>query len=149
MRQAATDHADALLAVDTSVAVAAFGEWHQWHEVAATTLEAGPALPAHALLETYSVLTGLPPPHRAAAELVHAWLDDQFPEVLAAPSPEAHRELVARLAGAGRAGGAVYDALVALTARQANRVLVTVDRRAASTYDLVGVRVRWLAEPTG
>lgn len=59
-----------MTAVDSSVAVAAFGEWHVLNEPARAVLDEGAALPAHALLETYSVLTGFPPPHRAAPELV-------------------------------------------------------------------------------
>lgn len=50
------------------------------------------------------------------------------------------------LASAGRIGGAVYDALVALTARLAGAVLVTADARAAATYDLVGVELRRLGD---
>ena len=53
-----------MIAVDTSVAVAAFGEWHELNARAVEVLDQGAALPAHALLETYSVLTGFPPPHR-------------------------------------------------------------------------------------
>jgi predicted nucleic acid-binding protein len=41
-------------------------------------------------------------------------------------------------------GGAVYDALVALTAKRAGATLVTADRRAASIYELVGVSFRRL-----
>ncbi|MBA3622622.1 MAG: PIN domain-containing protein [Actinomycetota bacterium] len=133
-----------MIAVDSSVAVAAFGEWHRLNLSARAVLDEGAALPAHALLETYSVLTGFPPPHRAAPALVDAWLDDRFPEVLPPPPQGEQRALVRTLASAGRTGGAVYDALVALTARLAGAVLVTADTRAAATYDLVGVELRRL-----
>jgi predicted nucleic acid-binding protein len=131
-----------MIAVDTSVAVAAFGEWHRLNEPARDVLDEGPALPAHALLETYAVLTGFPPPHRAAPALVDAWLDDRFPTILAPPAPEEQRALVRRLAAAGRGGGAVYDALVGLTAGLAGAVLVTADARAAATYELIDVDAR-------
>jgi hypothetical protein len=40
-------------AVDSSIAVAAFGEWHELNVSARRVLDGGAALPAHALLETY------------------------------------------------------------------------------------------------
>ena len=45
------------------------------------------------------------------------------------------------LAPLGIAGGAVYDALVALAAREADLPLATRDRRAAATYAALQVRV--------
>ncbi|CAN5262601.1 type II toxin-antitoxin system VapC family toxin [soil metagenome] len=133
-----------MIAVDTSVAIAAFGDWHRLNESARAVLDEGAALPAHAMLETYSVLTGFPPPHRAAPDLVDTWLDDRFPAILPPPPPQEQRALVRRLASTGRIRGAVYDALVALTARLAGAVLVTADARAAVTYDLIGVELRRL-----
>jgi predicted nucleic acid-binding protein len=41
----------------------------------------------------------------------------------------------------GIAGGAVYDALVALAAAEHGTDLATRDARARSTYEMVGVRV--------
>lgn len=49
------------------------------------------------------------------------------------------------LAPVGVAGGAVYDALVALAAQQANLPLATRDRRAASTYAALQVPVELIA----
>ena len=40
------------------------------------------------------------------------------------------------------AGGAVYDALVAATAREARVTLLTLDRRAIATYRLLGADYR-------
>lgn len=133
-----------MIAVDSSVAIAAFGEWHVLNEAAAGILAEGAAIPAHALLETYSVLTGFPPPHRAPPELVDVWIDDRLGRILSPPTAEEQRHLVSRLARAGRSGGAVYDALVALTAQIAGATLVTADRRATGVYELVGVDVRFL-----
>lgn len=134
-----------MIAVDSSVAVAAFGDWHRLNDTARAVLDEDAVLPAHALLETYSVLTGFPPPHRAAPDLVVAWLDDRFPVILPPPPPQEQRDLVRRLASAGRRGGAVHDAVVALTARLAGAELVSADDRAAATYALVGVESRRLA----
>jgi len=107
-------------------------------------LDEGAALPVHALLETYSVLTAFPPPHRAPPGLVREWLDDRFETILPPPPSDDQRRAVGRLAAAGRTGGAVYDALVALTAKMADAILVSADRRAAAVYDLIGVQVRML-----
>lgn len=136
-----------MIAVDSSVAIAGFGEWHELNEPARSILDQGVAIPVHAMLETWSVLTGFPPPHRAAPRLVDTWLDDRFSEVLPPPGVGEQRDLVRRLTGAGRMGGAVYDALVALTAKIAGAVLVTADARAVATYELVGVELRPLVEP--
>jgi predicted nucleic acid-binding protein len=134
-----------LIAVDSSVVIAAFGEWHELNAAACSVLDEGAVIPAHALIETYSVLTGFPPPHRAPPRLVDEWLDSRFPTVLAPPGPSEHRELVRLLAREGRAGGAIYDALVGLTAKVHGALLVTADRRAALTYELIGVEARYLS----
>lgn len=130
------------MVVDSSVAVAGFGDWHRLNEQVCAVLDGGVTLPAHALLETYAVLTGFPAPHRAPADLVETWLDDRFPDILPPPPAAQQRDLVRALAAAGRIGGAVYDGLIGLTAKLAGAVLVTADPRAAAVYDLVGVQVR-------
>jgi predicted nucleic acid-binding protein len=45
------------------------------------------------------------------------------------------------LSGLGVAGGAVYDGLVALAAKEHGLALATRDARARGTYDAVGVDV--------
>ncbi|MBP9823160.1 MAG: PIN domain-containing protein [Thermoanaerobaculia bacterium] len=59
-------------------------------------------------------------------------------ELLLLPA-NAHRDLIELAARKGLAGGAIYDALVAATALHARATLLTRDRRAASTYEAVGV----------
>jgi predicted nucleic acid-binding protein len=128
-----------MIAVDTSVVVAAFASWHESHASAAATLGRRPRVPAHVLLETYSVLTRLPPPHRAPAPLVAAFLGERFSAPpLALPGAE-HRRLVAKAAQAGIVGGSIHDALVGATARHAGARLLTRDRRAVPTYERLGV----------
>jgi predicted nucleic acid-binding protein len=126
-------------AVDTSVAVAALASWHEAHE-SARRAAANALIPAHARIETYSVLTRLPPPHRlsgdAVAELVSAWFP---PTETLAPSPRLSRGIVERCAALGLSGGAVYDALVGLTAAEAGETLLTRDDRAARTYTALDV----------
>jgi predicted nucleic acid-binding protein len=128
-----------MIAVDTSVVVAAFASWHEGHAGAAAALARRPRVPAHVLLETYSVLTRLPPPHRAPARLVAEFLAERFKAVpLVLPGAE-HRRLVARAAEAGIAGGSIHDALVGATVRHAGGRLLTRDRCAAPTYERLGV----------
>jgi PIN domain len=127
--------------VDSSVAVAAFGSWHELHGVAVGALERSPALAAHAGLEAYSVLTRLPEPFRAPAETVTEYLSANFEHRLALPAAEQRRlpELMQR---AGVHGGAVYDGLVGLTAKVAGTKLLSLDVRAAETYARLDVAHR-------
>lgn len=129
-------------AVDTSVVVAAFASWHQGHEQATLALAEGARLPIHVAIETYSVLTRLPAPHRAPAQIVTTFLASTFPgEPLSLPASE-QLALLGLLARAGVTGGAVYDALVGATARHADATLLTRDRRAIPTYEAVGAAYR-------
>lgn len=55
---------------------------------------------------------------------------------------QASHHLAARpLSRVGIAGGAVYDGLVALAAKEHGATLATRDARARGTYDAVGVKV--------
>ena len=62
----------ATFALDTSCMVAAVCTWHEHHAAAAAGIEQRlgrgerMAIAAHALVETYAVLTRLPAPHRLA-----------------------------------------------------------------------------------
>ena len=130
-----------MIAVDTSVAVAAFASWHERHESARRTVERGARLVAHCALETYSVLTRLPPPHRAPEDTVRDWLADRFSSPFLLLSAAEHRRFVASLPEHGVFGGAAYDALVAETARARSATVATLDRRASGVYERYGVEV--------
>jgi predicted nucleic acid-binding protein len=133
-----------MIAVDTSVAVAAFASWHERHEQARHAVDEDARLVAHCAVEAYSVLTRLPVPHRAPGALVAQFLDRQFPDTrLTLPARE-QRRLPGRFVELGLAGGSVYDALVALTAAHAGAPLVTCDRRAEDVYRRCGVETRML-----
>lgn len=125
--------------------MAGFASWHEAHDVARRQLDRSPGLIGHCALETYSVLTRLPPPHRVKAGVVRDFLDARFPEPSLSLSAAGHRALVDQMAEAGISGGAVYDALVAAVARAENATLVTLDRRATITYQLLGARFEQLA----
>jgi predicted nucleic acid-binding protein len=126
-------------AVDTSFVVAAFASWHEQHDAARRVLDAGVRLIDHCALETYSVLTRLPPPHRSPAPVVIDFLRARFPQPFLRMSEPKYREFVLGLVARGISGGAAYDALVAGTAAATNAELVTCDRRAAGVYDAYGV----------
>jgi predicted nucleic acid-binding protein len=130
--------------IDSSVAIAAFGEWHELHAPAVEALASSPALVAHEALEAYSVLTRLPEPFRAPAETVVAYLAENFPAGrLALPAAE-QRTLPETMERAGLRGGSVYDGLVGLTARTAGAQLLSLDARAAQTYERLDVPYRLL-----
>lgn len=134
-----------MIALDTSVVVAALLGWHEAHE-SARRAAGGAVIPAHALLESYSVLTRLPAPHRVAPAVASTLLAGWFPpERILHPGPDLGGSIVARLADAGIGGAAVYDALVALTAAGHGAELRTRDRRAAVTYDALTVPYRLVA----
>jgi predicted nucleic acid-binding protein len=131
-------------AADTSVVVAAFASWHDNHEAARRALDDGLRLIEHCSLETYSVLTRLPPPHRAPGDVVRDFLEARFPEPLLRLSARDYRRFLLDLPQRDVAGGAAYDALVAATAAAHSAELITCDRRAAPIYERYGVRARIL-----
>lgn len=128
-----------MIAVDTSVVVAAFASWHEAHAVASAALKRRPRVPAHVLVETFSVLTRLPPPHRAPADLVSQFLDTRFTEAPLVLSPRGYQALIRSAAVDGVAGGGIYDALIAATVRHAGATLLTRDERASAVYERMGI----------
>jgi predicted nucleic acid-binding protein len=131
-------------AIDTSVAVPALLSWHEHHEVC-RRIASGTRIPAHALLESYAVLTRLPSPHRidgsTAVELLSSWFPPR--RVLTAPAA-LQRSALATLAEGGIEGGASHDALIALTAGHHGEELLTRDVRARHTCDRIGVPHRFI-----
>jgi len=75
---------------------------------------------------------------------VESFLADRFPEPLLVLDAGVHERLLDELASLGIVGGAVYDGLICATARAADATLVTLDRRAAATYDRFRVGFRLL-----
>jgi hypothetical protein len=97
-------------------------------------------LSGHALAETYSVLTRLPGDARLSGPDAARLLDARFTAPLVLSGPHA-RNVHTTLSRLGIAGGAVYDGLVALAAKEHDLALATRDARARGTYDAVGVKV--------
>lgn len=135
-----------MIAVDTSVVVAAFASWHDGHRSAAAALARRPRIPAHVLIESFSVLTRLPAPHRAPPEVVAAFLDEHFPRTPLSLPGTALRALVHAAVAARASGGAIYDALIAETVKRAGATLLTRDRRAVSTYERLAVRYELIGQ---
>lgn len=128
-------------AADSSVVVAAFASWHEMHEPARKHLDGGLRLVEHCALETYSVLTRLPSPHRSPGNLVRDFLAARFPDSPLRLNVAEFRKFLLGLPEQRVTGGSTYDALVAATAASHNAELVTCDRRAAPVYESYGVRV--------
>jgi hypothetical protein len=133
-------------AVDTSVVVAALAQWHEAHDVARPAAR-GADIPLHAFVESYSVLTRMPAPHRVRAEVARQLLEAWFPpDKVLDPPPEFAAAFLGRLVDAGVSGGATYDALVGLTAATHGVELTSRDQRAATTYRRLGIPFRLLEE---
>jgi len=98
------------------------------------------ALSGHALAETYSVLTRLPGDLRLEPADAALLLHERFakPLTLGVAMSTQIPDALSRLR---IAGGAVYDALVALAAVEHDAGLATRDLRAKGTYEAVGARV--------
>ena len=130
-----------ILALDTSVAVPLLVQTHRDHAAVVGWWRGRDiALAGHALAETYSVLTRLPGDLRLSPADAAKLLAARFAGPLLLPNAEMAK-LPERLAALGIAGGAVYDALVALAAAHHGAELATRDARATATYEQVGVRV--------
>jgi predicted nucleic acid-binding protein len=128
-----------MIAIDTSVVVALFASWHERHgDAAALLVDEQPVLIAHCAIETYSVLTRLPPPHRAPPDVVRDFLVGQFPGTWLTLRERETRRALRALPQQGIRGGATYDAIIAATASAAKLTLVSFDARAARTYAAMG-----------
>jgi toxin FitB len=138
-----------MIAPDTSVLVAGFHPAHPNHAAAVPTLvevKASGRLVAHTMAETYAVLSSPRGPFRFEPQAVVAYLD-QFLEGSDPIQhlPGVYREALGMLGARNQPGAAVYDALIALAARDADVTLASLDRRAEHIYAACGVDVRMLA----
>jgi toxin FitB len=129
------------LALDTSVAVPLLVQTHRAHHSVVRWWDGREiALSGHAVAETYSVLTRLPGDLRVAPADAARLLRARFVAPLHL-KPKTTARLPEILSELGIAGGAVYDALVALAAAEHEAELATRDARATATYEAIGVRV--------
>jgi predicted nucleic acid-binding protein len=128
----------AAFAVDTSCIVAVVCSWHEHHEVAASEVERRLerrerlVVPAPALVESYAVLTRLPPPHRLAAADAWALIEANFITQAAVQALVAsvYVDLLRGAVARDIAGGRTYDLVIGECARDAGaEVLLTFNRR--------------------
>ena len=115
-----------MIAVDSSVVVAAVLSWHEFHQRAFHSLEkamAGGALivPLPVLIESYSVLTRLPSPHRLRPEIAYQLLHDSFEgSLLVGLSHRKAWTFLRECTESATSGGRVYDAVIASAAIEAH-----------------------------
>jgi predicted nucleic acid-binding protein len=143
----------AVFVPDASCMVAAICAWHQHHERARKEIEgrlrAGETLVSigHALIETYSVLTRLPPPHRLSPEDARNMIAVSFERgvTVVGADHRLYRRLLAQAPESGTSGGRIYDALITACARKAGpAVLLTFNVRHFEGLDGNGLII---AEP--
>lgn len=147
------------LALDTSVIVALVSGWHAQHEVTRAALERmlgrGHPLfaPAPALVEAYSVLTRLPPPHRIAPKVALGLLRSNFGR---GATPALSGKAVWKILGGAVervvSGGRVHDWIIACSASQQGPcILVTFNVRHFTAFqtDDLHVRTPEALEPGG
>jgi predicted nucleic acid-binding protein len=127
-----------IFAIDTSCMIAAVCEWHENHATALTEIERRldegerMAVAAHALAETYAVLTRLPAPHRLSPTDAWQLIDENFIKsaIVVALTAKMYPTLLRRAVAQAVAGGRIYDALIGECARQAKaEALLTFNRR--------------------
>jgi predicted nucleic acid-binding protein len=129
------------LLVDTSVAVALCVADHEGRAPSRGIVEGRRiGLAGHAVWETFSVLTRLPPPARLSPAVASRVLAANFPFTRFLGQTES-QVLLERLEVRGISGGSIYDALVGSVAVAVGVPLVTRDRRALPTYRLLEVDV--------
>src|SRR5262245_2823890 len=118
--------------------VAAVCEWHEGHAAALTEIERRlddgerMAVPAHALAESYAVLTRLPAPHRLSPADAWQLIEENFAKsaIVVALTAKTYQAVLSAVAKQSVGGGRTYDALIGECARQAKaEALLTFNRR--------------------
>ncbi len=132
-------------APDSSVCIPALLADHEDHAAAQEALARADLTIAHAAIETYSVLTRLPPPLRLSGADAAALIGKRLPAEWVGLDAATQAGALQQLAAARVAGGAAYDGLIALTAVHHGAELLTLDGRASGTYRRLGVRFSVLA----
>jgi predicted nucleic acid-binding protein len=133
-----------MIAADASVLVPALLASHEFHEACHESAGLIDSAIGHALIETYAVLTRLPQPYTVPPVQASTALRSYHANVLVLPGDEVP-DAIDRFVIARASGGASYDALIAVTAKQHGATLLTRDERAAEIYERLGTDVRWVA----
>jgi predicted nucleic acid-binding protein len=136
--------------VDTSCIIAAVCAWHTLHAQAAGEIDrrlgVGEPLAtaAHALAESYAVLTRIPAPHRLSPADALALLEGNFigHARIVALDAAGYRSLLQRAGRDGISGGRTYDAVIAECALKAKAAtLLTFNARHFADLEAAGMRI--------
>lgn len=138
-----------MIAIDSSVIIAGLLSWHEFHDRAFRALKRENArkellVPLPALIESYSVMTRLPSPHRLRPETAYELLHDLFGEArIVTLSAGNAWNFVRDCVGEAIAGGRVYDAVIAEVAivSGAEKVLTLNPRDFESFADRITIVV--------
>jgi predicted nucleic acid-binding protein len=134
-----------LIAPDSSVLIPALASTYAGHERCRTALAGrSPRLISHVAFETTSVLSRMPEGLRMTPVTVRDALDRDFSDSWLALDADGQRACLRRAVDAGLRGGALYDALIAATAREHGATLLSADRRAREAYEAIGAQVSYL-----
>ncbi len=134
-----------MIAPDSSVLIAALAEWHPEHEISRAALKRDDrALVAHTAVEATSVLSRMPERLRVTARVVLDGLAHDYPSPWLTLTGLDQQAFLDRAVDAGLRGGALYDALIAATAREHGATLLSVNRRAREAYEAIGVEASYL-----
>lgn len=133
-----------MIVPDSSVLVAALASHHDDHDRAVGALRDSSRLIVHAAFETCSVLSRLPEGMRTEAATVLETLEHDFPDPWLALDADGQRSCLRSAVDASLRGGALYDALIAATAREHGATLLSADRRAREAYEAMGTHVSYL-----
>jgi predicted nucleic acid-binding protein len=125
-----------MIAVDSSVLIAGLLSWHEFHTRASSALQTLIArraflIPLPALIESYSVMTRLPSPHRLRPEIAYGLLHDSCDSArIASLGGGRAWAFLHECATAAIAGGRIYDATIAKVAIEAGaEELLTLNPR--------------------
>ena len=134
-----------MIAPDSSVLIPALATSYEGHERCLAALAGrSPRLISHVAFEATSVLSRMPEGFRVTPVTVHAALDQDFADSWLVLDADAQRACLARAVDGGLRGGALYDALIAATAREHGATLLSADRRAQDAYEAMGADVAFL-----
>jgi predicted nucleic acid-binding protein len=134
-----------LIAPDSSVLIPALASTYAGHESCVAALAGrSPRLISRVAFETTSVLSRMPEGLRMTPVSVRDALELDFPDSWLALDANGQRACLRRAVDAGLRGGALYDALIAATAREHGATLLSADRRAREAYEAIGVDVSYI-----
>ena len=134
-----------MIAPDSSVLIPALASTFEGHQRCVSALAGrSPRLISHVAFETTSVLSRMPEGLRMTPVSVRDALGLDFPDSWLALDAGGQRSCLRRAVDAGLRGGALYDALIAATAREHGATLLSADRRAREAYEAIGVDVSYV-----